>query len=645
MSRRRTPLFIKGQKPPFWGALWLVIFTLFLSSCLENMGEGTRTRDGQALTEEGGGKTAGNGDGKGSAPSDGGFNEGSEIFEAGVTEIRHVVDPFDGTYKTKVTIPKNFRGLLYLSGLNVTSLSDQVVKVRFRFGRDLEPVTIPATVGRAPGITPQTDIEVLILDMTDRPFEDIRLLYDLFDYNDYRDEDGNETLEPVSDPRDGNLYCRGLRLEHDPTFQGSLSNSLCDAQNERCLYAYAKIRDSGLYDVQNSRYLNPSEPQIDIQGGGYLNEPTSLQLKKCLPDNVSKVNTEEVVQSDAEFTGGSNLEYLNSLFFDGDYQYRGPFRALSTSLWEIKGDAVFSEVDVDNQGTGIFQQTLNTSGPLPVMADGGYNSFLFPRAGRLELSSNVEHFSSSQDPFGERVMTSLLSSGETDYVDGCNIRMMNQDSFSNEGISSCNVTAKIEILVRGKNESSDKVRTSTTGVKLQLIRPSLTNFEGKEVLYTSLKNCSSSSACGSNECCFNQRCWSRNLVSQCLEEADIVGHLGIGEACSSDFECSSLCCNSSIGSCQVHINTSEEQKLCSKSPGQKCVTKEYCRKENVTQWFIVKTGVSPSGVQECALRSYNVPTHGDCVNGKCIPPDPPPVPNFDPDEPDCSEAINPPTNL
>ncbi len=86
-----------------------------------------------------------------------------ELFVNGRSELRHLIDPFDGTYKIKTTIPKNFSGFLYISGLNIQSLSSKILNVRFRFGRDLEPIEISGvTVGRGEGITPTTDIEVLI---------------------------------------------------------------------------------------------------------------------------------------------------------------------------------------------------------------------------------------------------------------------------------------------------------------------------------------------------------------------------------------------------------------------------------------------------------------------------------------------------
>ena len=45
----------------------------------------------------------------------------------------------------------------------------------------------------------------------------MRLPYDLYDYNDYTDP----AKDIISDPRDGGLYCRGLRLEDDPTFSAT----------------------------------------------------------------------------------------------------------------------------------------------------------------------------------------------------------------------------------------------------------------------------------------------------------------------------------------------------------------------------------------------------------------------------------------
>ena len=111
--------------------------------------------------------------------------------------------------------------------------------------------------------------------MRSKPFKDLRLLYDLFDYNDYRDETGAETGIPTNDPYDKGLYCRGLKLEHDSTFEASSENTKCDESGERCLYSYAKVVDSGLYkrsdlEDESSPFvaLSPKEPQVDVEGVG-----------------------------------------------------------------------------------------------------------------------------------------------------------------------------------------------------------------------------------------------------------------------------------------------------------------------------------------------------------------------------------------
>lgn len=628
----------------------LLLVVLLLSSCVETPSGGRRISS-EAAKAGGEGTRNESGEGQGVGPTDGGLDEDGVDFSQGRSEIRFIVDPFSGTYKNKVTIPKNFTGELYISGLNLTALKDRIIEVRFNFGRELEPVVIPATITRGSGITPQTDIQVLALSMDDRPFEDIRLLYNLFDYNDYRDENGDETLEPVSDPRDGNLFCRGLNIEHDPTFEGSATNTQCDGldsqgnpKDEQCLYSYAKILDTGLFNDPDDSDSNPgfgaipSEPQLDITSNnneGYDGETIEDNLRKCLPDNFNRNNIEGVLGVDFP-NPGSPLLGQEFAGIGNNNIFRGPFRPIGEWTWEINGAALFSDVDSNTAPSGIFKKSFDGT------INAGYESFLFPRAGKLDLQAGVEYFGSDQ-PFSTRTLESLLTSGESKFMDGCNIRVSEYNKFTNEGISSCNVTATIDIVTTSLETGERQVINSTKDVKLQLARPSVTNFRGEEVLFQSMKTCSSSNACGSDECCFNSRCWSKDLVSQCLEDANVVGNRGVGETCNSDYSCTSLCCSQSKGTCDVHINTEQEEVLCSKAPGQSCVSKEYCRKENINECFIVKTGADNQGNQTCALRCYNVPTFGSCRNGVCVPPVTPPVPQFDPENPDCSEAIDPPS--
>ena len=51
----------------------------------------------------------------------------------------------------------------------------------------------------------------------------------------------------------------------------------------------------------------------------------------------------------------------------------------------------------------------------------------------------------------------------------------------------CNVTATIEVIT--EENGKEIILATSTDVKLQLIRPSLTNFQGQEVLYQSMKTC------------------------------------------------------------------------------------------------------------------------------------------------------------
>lgn len=608
---------------------------MLFSGCMPEASRTTRKAlPGQKVgTGSGGDQT-----GPGAGPGDGTLDDSllDTITDSGKIELRHIIDPETGNYRTKVTIPKNYGGYLFLSGLNVTSLSDRLIKVRFKFGRELEPITIPAVVTRGEGITPATDIEVLALNMTSKPFDNIRLIYDLYDYNDYYD-DGNlaETKEPVQDPLDGGLFCRGLKLEHDPTFQSTATNTACDQAGETCHYAYAKILDGGLVNTGTNIRINPSEPQIDVLGGGYANNSQAEKLKRCLPDNADPANLSSVLGITPALGG---VVFGNTIV--PNYRYEGPYRVLSQGTWGITGNAIFSTVNGVTKASGIFQNSF-TAG----VAAQGYNSFLFPRAGQMSLQAGVDHFSSAL-PFEPRSLIAggLVASGDSNWMDGCNKRVSSFNTYTNEHIGSCNVTATIEVIATD-NSGQEVVLNVTSKVKLQLSRASTKNYDGREVLYSSLNSCSNSSACGGDECCFNSRCWSKEIVSQCLEDVDIIGNLATGEVCSSDYECASFCCNQSTNTCAVHVNSEDQQVLCGKSPGQSCVAKEWCRKENIPTCFKVKTGITPEGQQLCALRCYNVPTFGDCVNRQCVAPIPPPVPNFDPVNPDCSDAVDPPTGF
>jgi hypothetical protein len=591
----------------------VVVMAVLLTSCVENGASSKKSSSRLGSTNVN--KDSGNTDGPGSLPNNTGIGSEDTLTSQKV-ELSHLVDPFDGTYKKKLTIPKNFKGNLYLAGLNVASLTNKIVKVRFNFGVDRQSVTLGATIARAPGIIPKTDIQVLVVDMNSKPFNKMRLGYDLYDYNDYTTD---LTKEPVTDPRDGGLYCRGLQLEDDPTFIPLNQNSTCSAGTDKCLYAYAKITDATLY-VNNLTSI-PGRPAIwTYSSGSRAPSVLSALTSMCLPDS----------EEAAEIAGNVNELFeltLPSIGYDQEivpgYRYRGPFRAINSAAWKITSNAIFGE-------KGLFQNSIS-----PLSPTTGTNSYLFPRAGKISLNQGVV-YQGSVGRFDTRSALTADSTGTTKFVGGCSIRVMNYNAATTEGISSCNVSASIEVFY--EKDGREINITTDKSIKLQLIRASLTNFEGKEVLASAFKTCESSSTCGSSECCFNKRCWSKELVAQCVDQLPIVGNQPIGDNCSSDYECSTLCCNQSTGTCAPHNPNGTQAVACSKTAGQQCISKEFCKPEFVATCKVVK-GPIVDGRLTCTLRCPAVETYGDCRNGVCVPPATPPVPAFDPNN--CSNAVDP----
>ena len=524
----------------------------------------------------------------------------------GKAKIWHIVDPFSGESKPKVSIPKNYRGRLLLGGLNITSLSPHLITVRFIFGREMGMVDVPATVGDSPGMTPETNRKVLILDLGKAHLEDIRLLYDLYDYNNYdSDGDGVEFEEeddkiniPVDSPLNEGLYCRGLHIEHDPTFKGGGGNVRCDEKGETCLYAYAKIKDSTLVDKDGMVGI-PQEPHIFLDLEEEASASIDTALKVALPD----INNKQFFKG----VFSLNLHPKVFLHFPGNslnfgdiieivdrslsapvthlYTYHGPYRPVAINDWEITHQAMVSDNGLfkalaDNS-TGEGKYDCLTSTKSSGCANRGIKSLLFPRASRIDIREGVVHYSSPtpNPPRGGRIADRLPSAGMSEYMDGVNLRVMGYDDFTNEGIGSCNVTALIKVLAKNRDTGKYTVLDQTEEIKLQLTRPSLLNKEKEEVHYTALKNCSDPNSCSSDECCLNNRCWPRKYVSGCPEDSTVLDNRKAGESCQKDWNCSSLCCKNGV--CGVHTTRGDEEVLCGKFPGESCVAQEWCRRENI----------------------------------------------------------------
>ncbi len=600
--------------------LFLIIFVVACVASPQN--SRTITDDTQKVVD----KNPGSGGGQGTA-----YNSGGTTINNGQTtsirvDLMQIIDPFDGVPKAKVSIPANFTGPLYISGINVSTLRNRIVNVRFKFGKEKNTITIPATVAKASGITPDTDMQVLILNIKNRPFEDVLLSYQLFDYNDYGASD-----DPVIDPRDKGLYCRGLKAEDDPTFTPTPQSATCSFSDAECLYSYASIADSGLMYTSS---INPAVKVATIPSLAqiaslplYSNSSESDILKRCLPDSNSIGSLRAILnQSAAAIPGPLGWNY-EILFSGTSYFYQGPFYSpVPVSYWEITGDAIFKSKK------GIFEYRWDNAGTNSEKVKKGYGSYLFPRAGKMSLRQNVQYFG-ADTPFGAKTLQTMSSNGDSKYMDGCNFRMLNPE------ISSCNVTATIEVVEINPLTLSESIITSSKDLKLQLIRPSIENSEGQEVLYSAVKKCSSKNDCGSEECCFNERCWAKSVVGQCLEDAVNVGNIGPGGSCSSDYECASLCCNQSLGVCNNHINNDIDQILCSKAPGETCVAQEWCKQEYVSECKNYRIGVDVAGNEVCEVRCFPVLAFGSCRNGLCISPKATAAPTIDPNN-RCQGAVD-----
>lgn len=608
----------------------------------------------------------------------GNTNTAADLPIAKKIDIRYFVDPLDGGFKTTLNLPKNFNGYLYITGLNLTSLTNQAVKVRFSFGVDHSPVfTMPATVARGTGITADSNLQVLILDFKSRPFQNLRLVYDLFDYNTYSsntDEpifefttpDENAPLGVRWNEKITQLYCRGLKVEDDPTFTGTPGSTTC---NGVCKHTYLKIKDAGLYNsadpisaisspillpaVDNtissaSSSTSTSEFSLTSTSAATINSVNQANLKKCLPDNGVLHSTEldgykrltytmapprGILKSsvpenaDNVLTTGINLD-INQYFYQGSY------RPINYSQWLVELNTVFSPF-------GAFKSSTNGSQTIKY----GINSLLFPIAGKLELRPNVYYFGSTTPMYNQRDLLLTDATGVTQWMDGCNIRASYYDTYTNEGIQSCNITATIEILAKDPATGVELVLANSNQLKLQVVSAQDYDFQGHQVLYQGERQCTTSSMCGVQECCFNNKCLSKTIIPQCVEDVVNTGNLPIGTTCTSDYECASLCCNQSTGRCSTHDTVSQPQVTCNKAPGNFCVAKDWCRVENVRTCQIVQTGTDITGKTLCTLRCFNVPTNGSCINGICVSPVTPAVPNFNTQNPDCSKAVPPPMSI
>ncbi|OFZ51529.1 MAG: hypothetical protein A2381_12645 [Bdellovibrionales bacterium RIFOXYB1_FULL_37_110] len=524
--------------------------------------------------------------------------------------LNGIVDPTDGSYKTKISLPKNYNGWLYLSGLNLFTLKDKIVYVRFRFGTELSSVTMQGLIAKGSGITPDTQIDHLILDFSKQDFQSMRVHYDLYDYKDY---DESDIL--VGNSQDKNLYCRGLKTEDDVTFVPTASHPQCNYAGARCLYSYASIIDSGLYDGSNLTTLR-KYPAYDVEGNGYHNNSLEVVKNRCLPDSAYIGDVQTTLGPLGTIVTNNSIGSVFRL--DGkNYTWKGPYRTSALGLWQIAGQAVFGKY-------GVFQKSIDGS----VNPEFGYQANLYPRAQTISLQSQMEYMGSAA-AFARKEKKIMLASGESMYMDGCSTRVIRPS------VNKCNVTADLEVYYLDENEKEVSVLKNKF-LKIQLIE--------EQNVYLTSRSCQIDSNCGSGECCFNHQCFEKSMVGgTCLSEMPSEGNRQTGENCQNDLECSSLCC-SNQKRCAVHIYSQDEKVLCGKSAGESCIAKEFCQEYQIPTCYKVKTGIF-DGKQTCAIRCYYKPTFGDCVNFRCQIPATPSVPYLDLKNPNCTDAIDAPTQF
>ena len=601
---------------------YLIVLSLLLASCLDS----ARTR--QFSNGSGG---IGNTNAQFTCVNDIATDPSVRCFtgtQNPEVELTHFIDPFDGSYTRKLTLPKNYDGQLYIAGLNTGTLANRNLKVRFSFGLDSTPVELVATTGRGPGATENTVVDVLIIDLQQQQFRDLQLFYDLFDYNDYELDinvaGGGDVAQSNRDP---GLYCRSLNLEDDPTFSGAGCNAN-GSKDGACLYAYASVRDQGLKReiVAGSGsffYTIPTDPHVSIETGiAYYQHTNANSLNRCLTGFAPTADLVPPAFAGPYYQFSDVLTFntfLQTAAIGGvNYQYAGPYRIVNKAEWRLPNaseEAIFGRY-------GVFRKTLTASALLDDKIEAGAVSNLFPRYTKMDLGANVQHLATSGSllPGENKSIQVLGSSGETNWMDGCNMRVSTYDSTTGEHIGSCTATAKIEILDEDFQQAKKILLLESSELKLQLVRNASINSSNEDVLASSFTKCSSNSQCGADSCCFNKRCWSQAIVSQCLDETQNTGNRAIGASCNSDLQCASLCCDQTNGVCNVHENIADDNPvLCGKSPGQSCIARDWCQKQILPECYIVDTG---PGATDCEYRCYNVERFGDCTDNRCVAPSP-----------------------
>ena len=513
--------------------LKLTILAILLCSCIANKSMRSPSSTSSSNLVNGNSSLTPSKGTQGAIPSPTATSSATPVAQ--LVQLENLIDPVTMTAKNKISIPKNYQGYLYITGINLGSLIGQILQVRMNFGYDQEAMVFPATVARGTGILPQTNSYVLIIDVSQGQFQNMRLPYDLYDYNNYKN---GSVADVVTDPTNGGLYCRGLQLKDDPTYIPTSSTVNCVNPTDKCLYAYAKITDAGFYENNGGVPLTttPTKPQIWSSSTVFN---STLLNGMCLPDiayNNSSSSAWSLFNANIPADPTISSTPATAMTFHGAY------RAITSSsayTWGISGAAIAAHDATTGQPYGLFDVAGNTSNVGDYTTWSTWSSsLLFPRAGKISLPPNVNYLGSIptvstvngvtiNNYFVDRTNTPSVTgvAGTTNYMDGCSMRVMSYNAATNEGIGSCNVLANIQLFYMNGTNEVDVAQTNA--LKIQLTRAMIVNSSNQQVLANSFNVCSSSTTCGASECCYSGRCWPNQLVSQCIDSINPTGNYDV----------------------------------------------------------------------------------------------------------------------
>ncbi len=484
------------------------------------------------------------------------------------------------SFSEKLSIAKDFQGIVYLDVENIKLLKEKLLFIRINFGMNSEnPVELPLSY--LSKTIAGVEKDVLALSIPSKNFFTVPLDYQLFDYSEGAAAGYNAFHKDV--------YCRGLRVEQDPT-----SNfTSCSKGDEICKYTYAKVLDQGLFHEQTSTFIQPSELTVSHdESRTYELNLDPINLRRCLTDD------QKVFVKNQEL----NIGELISLD-DESYRFKGAFKAVDPSNWGIQAEARWGKF-------GIFQQEYSGGKSIEL----GFKSNLFPRVGKIVNRTN-RYYLGSKNRLDKKIVTNFTDTSDasalSDWVDGCNLRVLSEDSLGTN-IGSCNVSSDIQIFYKDGSEEviiySNAALAQAGQVKLQIVNNIQTNIDVKD-----FNACFGDGGCSSSSCCHDGRCWDKEKYKNQFCKPANSGKT-TGQACATDTECLSACCiGSETGAAGV---CADKTTSCQRQVGEICIHSDACVGESGDDTYWVRKLLF-QGSDGCKVFNCNVLSKPSCQNQRC----------------------------